>query len=164
MVVCCSINIVVVQLQCLQAERPCFRGFNPDLRQNASRVICPCELKMVYKIFLPLKLTSGDIDCTEWNRQYTKFLKKSWMLLSSCINENLMCSCWIRTWTIINNNKTEFMFDICWFASWIFLITWDAIRPSSVDENFNRFEISSVSSWQTLTKLGMHLLVFSPAI
>ena len=46
------------------------RGFDPELRQYASRVPSPCGLTVVYKISPPLNLASRDIACTEWNRQY----------------------------------------------------------------------------------------------
>ena len=45
------------------------RGFDPELRQHASRVPSPCELMVVYKLFPPLNLVSRDIACTEVNRQ-----------------------------------------------------------------------------------------------
>ena len=45
------------------------RGFDPELRQYASRVPSPCGLTVVYKISPSLNLASRDIACTEWNRQ-----------------------------------------------------------------------------------------------
>ena len=44
-------------------------GFDPELRQYASRVPCPCGLTVVHKISPPLNLASRDITCAEWNRQ-----------------------------------------------------------------------------------------------
>ena len=41
-------------------------AFNFELRQYATRVPCPCELTIVYKIVPPFT----DIACTELNRQY----------------------------------------------------------------------------------------------
>ena len=41
------------------------RGFDPELRQYASRVPSPCGLTMVYRISPPLNLASRDISCTE---------------------------------------------------------------------------------------------------
>ena len=45
------------------------RGFDPELRQYASRVLCPCGLTVVYTIYSQLNLASRDIAFTEWNRQ-----------------------------------------------------------------------------------------------
>ena len=44
-------------------------GFNPDFRQYASRVPCPCRLTVVYEISPPLNLACQDIVCTLWNQQ-----------------------------------------------------------------------------------------------
>ena len=52
-----SIGILVLRIyQCIQAGRLCTRGLDPELRQYASSVPCPCGLTMVYKIVHPLKL------------------------------------------------------------------------------------------------------------
>ena len=45
------------------------RGFDPELRQYASRVPSSCGLMVVYKLSPPLNLASRYIACTEWNRQ-----------------------------------------------------------------------------------------------
>ena len=42
-------------------------GFDPELRQYASRVPSPCGLTVVYKISPPLNLAGRDIACTKWN-------------------------------------------------------------------------------------------------
>ena len=58
-------SIVVLQMDAYAGAR----GFDPKLRQYASRLPSSCGFTVVYTISPPLNLASRDIVCTMRNRQ-----------------------------------------------------------------------------------------------